>query len=158
LVKPTPNYYEALNISIHGLTDNDTKNAKTFKQQWKSLKKYFHNETIVAHNAAFDCSVLRFTLDDAKLDYPDIDYYCTMRLAQEVLKLPAHTLADVSKHFKIKLNHHNAESDAQAAALIAINLCEKFKAGSLHELSTQFGFKAGKIISQPKSYRPFSKR
>ena len=130
-VKPTPNYYDSFNTCLHGICDSDTKNEKTFKQQWKDLKQHFHNKTIIAHNASFDCSVLRFTLDEAALAYPDLDYHCTLMLAKETLSLANHTLADVSNHFKIKLNHHNAESDAQAAAIIALKLCEKFKASSL---------------------------
>lgn len=157
-VKPTPNYYDSFNTCLHGICDSDTKNEKTFKQQWKDLKQHFHNKTIIAHNASFDCSVLRFTLDEAALAYPDLDYHCTLMLAKETLSLANHTLADVSNHFKIKLNHHNAESDAQAAAIIALKLCEKFKASSLEQLSTSFGFKVGKIVSQTKTYRPFSKR
>ena len=157
-VKPTPNYYDSFNTCLHGICDSDTKNEKTFKQQWKDLKQHFHNKTIIAHNASFDCSVLRFTLDEAALAYPDLDYHCTLLLAKETLSLANHTLADVSNHFKIKLNHHNAESDAQAAAIIALKLCEKYKASSLEQLSTSFGFKVGKIVSQTKTYRPFSKR
>lgn len=68
-------------------------------------------------------------------------------LAKETLPLSNHTLADVLNHFKIKLKHHHAESDAQAAALIVLKLCNKFKANSLEELSTNFGYKIGKIIS-----------
>jgi DNA polymerase-3 subunit epsilon len=158
LVKPTPNHYDSYNTFLHGIDDSHTKKEKTFKQQWKSFQKYFHNQTIVAHNASFDCSVLRFTLDSAKLIYPDLDYHCTYRLSQELLPLDSFKLDDVSRHFKIKLKHHNAESDAKASALIAIRLCEKHKVNSLEELSTSIGFKVGKIISETKTYRPFSKK
>lgn len=157
-IKPTPNYYDSFNTYLHGISDSDTKDQKTFKQQWKELKKYFNNQVIVAHNASFDCSVLRFTLDDAKLGYPDLDYHCTYRLAQETLPLLSHKLNDVSSHFKIKLKHHNAESDAKASALIALKLCDKYKASSLQELSTSLGFKVGKIVSKTKTYSAFSKR
>ena len=158
LIKPTPDYYDSYNTFLHGIDESQTKNEKTFKQQWKSLKKYFHNQTIVAHNASFDCSVLRSTLDTAKLAYPDLDYHCTYRLSQELLPLGSFKLDDVSKHFKIKLKHHNAESDARASALIALKLCERNKSNSLEELSTSIGFNVGKIISETKTYRPFSKR
>src|SRR5206468_946479 len=83
-----------------------------FQQQWNDLKKFFHNQIIVAHNASFDCSVLRFTLDTSKLAYPDLEYHCTYRLAQETLSLPNHKLDEVSRHFKINLKHHNADSEA----------------------------------------------
>lgn len=158
LVKPSPNHYDSFNTFLHGISDSDTKDKKTFKQQWKELERFFHKRTLVAHNVSFDCSVLRFTLDSSKLAYPDLDYHCTYRLSQELLPLSSFRLDDVSRHFKIKLKHHNAESDAKASALIALRLCEKHKANSLEELSTKVGFKVGKIFSQTKTYRPFSKR
>lgn len=158
LVKPTPNFYDGYNTFLHGIDDRHTKNKKTFKQQWKELKPYFHNQTIIAHNASFDCSVLRFTLDNYKLAYPDLNYHCTYRLSQETLPIQSHKLNDVSKHLRIKLKHHDAESDARASALIALKLIEKYKVSSLEELSLSLGFKVGKIVSGTNSYRPFSKK
>ena len=55
-VKPTPNYYDGFNTFLHGISDKDTKNEKTFKQQWEALKKYFDKQTVIAHNASFDFS------------------------------------------------------------------------------------------------------
>ena len=158
LVKPTPNYYDGYNTLIHGIDERQTKNEKTFRYLWKTLKPYFHNQVIIAHNASFDCSVLRHTLDAAKLAYPDLDYHCSYRLSQVTLDLHSYRLHEVSRHFKIKLNHHHAESDARASALIALKLIEKNKANSLNELSTNLGFKVGKIVNKTKSYRPFSIR
>jgi len=151
-------YYDSFNTRLHGIADRHTYSQKTFKQQWIDYKKYFHNQTIVAHNASFDCSVLRYILDYSKMGFPDFDYHCTYRLTQETLELDNYKLSDVASHFKIKLKHHDAESDAKASALVALKLCEKFKANSLEELSTSLGFKIGKIGSKTKSYRPFSKR
>jgi len=157
-IKPTPNYYDRTNTILHGIDDSHTKDKKSFQQQWKDLKKYFHKQTIVAHNASFDCSALRSVLDTSKLEYPDLDYHCTYRLAKECLPLPTFKLNDVSNHFKIQLNHHNAESDAKASALIALKLCDKHKVSSLEELSKSLGFQVGKIIGKTKNYMPFSKR
>jgi DNA polymerase-3 subunit epsilon len=158
LIKPVPNYYDGFNSHLHGIDDSHTKDKRTFKQQWQELRPYFHNQTIIAHNAAFDCSVLRYTLDEARLTYPDLKYHCTYRLAEKALGLYSHKLNVVSAHFNIKLKHHNAESDAQAAALIALKLCEKFKADSLETLSKSLGFKIGRIEGKTNSYIPFSKK
>ena len=133
-VKPVPNHYDPFNTALHGISDKHTCDQRTFKEQWKELKKHFHNQIVVAHNAAFDFSVLRFTLEHSQLSYPDLEYHCTYRLAQAVLPIPSHRLNDVSTHYKIKLEHHNAESDAKAAAMIAIKLCEQFKVSSLSQL------------------------
>lgn len=158
LIKPVPNYYDAFNSHLHGIDDSHTRDKQTFKQQWQTLKSYFHNRTIIAHNASFDCSVLRYTLDHARIPYPDLNYHCTFRLAEKALGLHSHRLNVVSDHFNIKLKHHNAESDAQASALIALKLCEKLKANSLQTLSEGLGFKIGKIVSKTNSYIPFSKK
>lgn len=158
LIKPVPNYYDGFNSYLHGIDDSHTKYKGTFHQQWEELKPYFHNQTVIAHNAAFDFSVLRFTLDHSGLAYPDLDYHCTYRLAQKALPLSSHKLNVVSCHFNIKLEHHNAESDAKASALIALKLLEQHKVSSLKELSAQLGFKTGKIVSASKSYKPFSKK
>lgn len=158
-VRPIPDYYNSINTSIHGISDRHTRNKPAFHQQWNELKKYFHNQTIIAHNAAFDCSVLRYSLDSSKLAYPDLDYHCTLLLSKATLPLRAHTLSDVSGHFGIKLNHHHAESDARAAALIALKLIERNKVNSLKELSTGLGFKVGKISGVGgNGYRAFSKK
>jgi DNA polymerase III subunit epsilon len=157
-IQPIPNYYDSFNTYLHGISDADTRNKGTFAEQWKALQPYFHNQTIVAHNAAFDCSVLRFTLDCAGLSYPDTDYHCTFRLAQKILPLRSFRLNEVSRFFNIQLHHHHAESDAKAAALIALRLCERHGVSSLEELSAQLGFKTGKIFGSTRSYRAFSVR
>lgn len=157
-IRPTPNYYDSYNTYLHGISDSDTRNQGTFAQQWAYLQRYFHNQTIVAHNAAFDCSVLRYTLDQAQLTYPDLDYHCTYRLAQKTLPLRSFRLNEVSRYFDISLQHHQAESDARAAALIALRLCDHYSATSLEELSTKVGFKTGKIYRSARTYRAFSVR
>ena len=157
LIKPVPNYYDTFNTRLHGISDKYTRHEGSFEQQWADLKEYFHNKIIVAHNASFDCSALRYTLDKYNLSYPDLDFHCTMRLSQKGLNLPNHRLDTVSDYFNIRLNHHHAESDASAAALIALKLCEKHKATSLDQLSASLGFRVGKIINFPKTYMPFCK-
>ena len=96
-------------------------------------------------------------IEHSQLSYPDLEYHCTYRLAQAVLPIPSHRLNDVSTHYKIKLEHHNAESDAKAAAMIAIKLCEQFKVSSLESIIEQAGFKTGKIVSSSQRVIPFSK-
>src|ERR1044072_3371535 len=58
LVRPAPNYYHYYNTHIHGLSHDDTKHEPSFRQLWRELRPYFHNNTVIAHNAAFDMSVL----------------------------------------------------------------------------------------------------
>ncbi len=156
-VRPNPDWYHGYHTAIHGITREHTHDKPSFRTLWRELKPYFHNQTIIAHNAAFDLSVLRYALDGSGLRYPDLEYHCSYRISKETLDLQSHRLNEVSKHFRIKLEHHNAESDARASALIALRLMEKFKTDSLEELSAILGFKIGTLRSAPNSYTPFSK-
>ncbi len=157
-IKPTPNYYDGYNTVLHGIDDSHTRHKGTFHQQWAELKPYFHNQTVIAHNASFDFSVLRFTLDHSGLAYPDLDYHCTYRLAQQALPLVSHKLNVVSRHFGRLGVNGGLVSDAKASALIALKLCEQYKVSSLAALSAQLGFKTGKIMSANQSYKAFSKK
>jgi DNA polymerase-3 subunit epsilon len=49
LVQPPDNYFEFMNTRIHGITPRETEDSPTFDQIWKSIRKYFHNQTVVAH-------------------------------------------------------------------------------------------------------------
>ncbi len=147
LIKPVPNYYDSFNSQLHGIRDKHTRDLPTLKEQWADLREFFEGLPIVAHNASFDCSALRAALDFDNLEYPNVDYHCTFQLAKASLPLQAHSLDYVARHFKIELDHHQAESDARAAALVAIRLCEKHKVNSLEELSTSLGIQEFYILS-----------
>lgn len=156
LIKPSPDYYESINSSIHRITAEDTKNAPTFKELWSDLRPYFEKQNIVAHNAAFDFSALRYALDAYQIDYPELDYYCTMLLSKKALPgLINYQLPTLCKHLEINdLNHHNAESDALACAKLMIELFKKHNTQSFKELEKQLKFNKGKIY--PNDYLPFS--
>lgn len=157
LTKPFPNYYDHWNVAVHGITDADTRELPTFAAQWPELRQYFDGKTMIAHNAAFDFSVLRAALSLAALPCPALDYHCTLSLSKAALPLSHHKLSDVSRYFDIELDHHHAGSDARACALIALELCKRYECTSLEELSARFRYKIGNI--QPDgSYRAFSRR
>jgi DNA polymerase-3 subunit epsilon len=46
---------------------------------------------------------------------------CTVQLARKTWELASNKLPSVCAHLGIELNHHNAASDAEACALIAVN-------------------------------------
>ena len=111
LIKPTPNYYENINMSIHGIKPEMTENEKTFDELWDEIKIYFENKTIVAHNAAFDLSALRYVLDSYNIPYPTLGYYCSMLTSKNMYSgLTNYQLPTICKHFNINnLSHHNAD-------------------------------------------------
>ena len=156
LIKPIPNYFETINMSIHGITPEMTENEPTFFDLWNELKPYINNQQLVAHNASFDFSALRYVLDSYNISYPTLDYYCSMLLSKKVFPgLINYQLPTVCTHLGINdLTHHDAESDAVTSAKVMTEICKKHNVNSLSELRHILGFSNGKIY--PDSYRPFS--
>jgi DNA polymerase-3 subunit epsilon len=58
LICPPDNYYFYKNIEIHGITPAHTCNAPAFPAVWHEIKSLIENQTVVAHNGAFDFSCL----------------------------------------------------------------------------------------------------
>ena len=107
-IKPTPNYYNFINVGIHGITKKDTDDKKEFNELWQELKPYFENNKVVAHNASFDLSVLRALLEHYEIEFPKLEYYCTMLFSKNTLKgLMNYQLSTISEYFNINLLHHN---------------------------------------------------
>lgn len=154
-IKPTPNYYNFINVGIHGITKKDTEDKKNFKELWEEIKPYFENNNVIAHNASFDLSVLRTTLQHYEIEFPKLEYYCTMLFSKNTLNgLLNYQLSTISNHFNIKLTHHNAESDANACAEIFIKLLENENIDSFENLCLKHNFIKGELL-EDFQYKPF---
>lgn len=155
LIKPTPNYFERINMSIHHITPEMVENELTFLESWEEFQSYFENQQLVAHNASFDFSALRYVLNSYQIPYPTLDYYCSMNISKFIYpELINYQLPTVCKHLKINgLSHHDATSDAVACANIMIQICKDYQVSSLDEIEKVIGFSRGRIF--PNSYNPF---
>jgi len=156
LIKPTPFYFEPINVSIHGITSVMTQNEQTFGDIWEEIRPIINNQQLVAHNASFDFSALRAALEAYRFSFPELDYFCSMQLSKKVFPgLVNYQLPTICNHFGIPdLNHHDAVSDATASAKIMLRILEKANVNSFEELERQLKFSPGKIF--PNSYYPFS--
>lgn len=126
LVKP-PCYphFHAFNISIHGIKPQDVKDSPTFDQLWPELLPYFENQFLIAHNAGFDFSVLRRTLDTYNLSYPSLNYSCSYIFSRKVWAgMPAYDLKSLCKAHNIEFSHHRAGADSRAAAELSLKAFE----------------------------------
>lgn len=114
-VQPPNNYIEPILSRIHRITTDKTKDAPDFKTTWMQVKDYFEH-TIVAHNASFDCSVLKENLEYYNLEIPTFsNCECTYRIfGRKLDELCAGFNIDCS-------NHHEAGFDAECCALFYIN-------------------------------------
>ncbi|MDR2039709.1 MAG: 3'-5' exoribonuclease [Bacteroidales bacterium] len=133
-------YMNARYQEIHRISVMELERARTFDQMWDELFPYFDGQTLVAHNASFDISVLRTVLDLYDLRYPRSDYLCSLQMSRKVWKkLPAYNLNALCQRFDIALLHHYAGSDAKACAKLVLTAVQENQVSSLGELAEKVG-------------------
>ena len=96
----------------------DTENAPEFPEVWSEILEYLADTPVlVAHNAAFDISCIRKSLEFYDLETPDIDYYCTLRAARHNYDFGCNSLGYLCEQFDIpEGKHHRAGDDAEMCA------------------------------------------
>jgi DNA polymerase-3 subunit epsilon len=109
--------------AIHGITWAMVKDCPSFAEIWPECEAFLAGARyLVAHNAAFDRHILFGCCESAGVTPPAVPFLCTVKGARRGLKLPRNRLSDVCRHLDIDLEHHNAASDAMAAARIYLHL------------------------------------
>ncbi len=107
---------------IHGITWGQVSKEPLFDEVWQKICKEFDDvDFIAAHNASFDGRVLKACCDYYGIDMPDKRFVCTVQLARSAWNIRPTKLPNVCDHLGIKLNHHEALSDATACAQIVIH-------------------------------------
>lgn len=156
LIKPNPFIFDPRNIFIHGIRPEEVRNEKEFNEIWPEIKPYLENKLVIAHNASFDLSVLRKTLDLYGIEYPMLNYCCTLVASKNFYRyLKNHKLNTVNRHLGYNFNHHHASEDATAAANILLNISKELESDDINYISKEVGFKLGTLNKD--SYSPCSK-
>lgn len=157
LIRPKENYFDWYNTHLHGIDEQTVANEPEFDEIYDNLRDDFASFPVIAHNAGFDISVLRHTLDQYNIDYPVTKYSCTYQMVREHLpQLFSFRLDAVCKHYGIPLIHHRALPDAIACANLAIKLFEERKVRSFDAIEDHFDLKVGSLHSG--GYKPSLKR
>ena len=153
LVRPRPLVFDPWNIYIHGITERDVEDAPEFEEIWHAVCTQFGGQTLVAHNASFDFSVLRAALDEYGLAYPDLSYLCSLLVARTVWpEFVSYRLDVLAAAFGISLKHHDAQDDAVGSAQILLKAASELKALSIEQLTAACGIHAGRLF--PGGYVP----
>ena len=146
LIQPPGNVYSGFNISIHGIHPSMTQNSPTFAEVWPMLADRIGGRPLVAHNASFDVSVLRYELDHLGLSYPDLEYYCTLVLSRACWPgLHGHRLSDVASHCGIAFQHHDAAEDARACAEILLRISAASGDVTPRDVAARHGVRPGRL-------------
>ncbi|MBN1771641.1 MAG: 3'-5' exonuclease [Deltaproteobacteria bacterium] len=106
---------------LHGISWDDVASAPTFGELWPMLAPMLDGAAfLAAHWAVFDQGVLRACCAAARLRPPALRFECTVEWAKRVWGLRTAKLPVVCRHLGLRLEHHEAGSDAEACARIMI--------------------------------------
>ena len=124
MIRPPDNRYEDVNIGIHGITPERTVDSPEFSEVWAEIRTHVGFLPLVAHNAAFDMSVIREALKAAGEAQSEFTFFCTYVLARHAWpERDSYRLNSRAEACGVNLDHHEAGSDAEAAALLAVAVC-----------------------------------
>ena len=125
LIHPEPEYYKWFCQKVHGLCECDTEDSPVFPYVWKKIAPHIEGLPLVAHNAGFDEGCLKAVFMVYQMDYPDYEFYDTLAASRRHFgqSLPNHQLQTVAAACGYDLtNHHHALADAEACAIIALQI------------------------------------
>lgn len=127
LLRPRELRVDWRNYQVHGIALEQLRDAPTLAEVWPELLPYLHEQAVVAHNSAFDVSVLEYGCRDFGVPIPTFHSLCSVKLAKAVWpQLGSHRLNVLADYFNLELDHHDALSDARACAEITVRA---FRAG-----------------------------
>lgn len=154
LIRPPGNLYDDFNTMIHGIDPSDTESAPEFPEVWEQITEMLGGRLVVAHNTAFDLSVLRRSAEHYGYVPDPFHFACTYRIARSAMPdATAWSLNVLAGDFGIPLKHHDPLSDANAAGQLWLGLAERF--GTTHsDLLNSLSYRLGHF--HPVGYKPFS--
>jgi DNA polymerase-3 subunit epsilon len=153
LIKPPTDYFNPFNISIHGITWENVKDKPEFCDIFPKIMNLIGDRIVIAHYAAFDMSVLRYTLDYYGIPYPEISYGCTRNISKHVWPgLLNYGLSTVAQQLDISFHHHDPDEDALTCAAICMKAGQAIGARSLPDLAQILSVNLGRL--HPGSHPP----
>lgn len=122
LIRPPEFRFADFNISLHHITPDMCESAATWAEALEVLSAIIGTSLVLAHYTPFDIGVIRDTCADTGTVCPELRFACTRQIARVVWPdLASYCLPDVARVAEVRLDaHHDARSDALAAAEVAI--------------------------------------
>lgn len=155
LIRPPENRYSPFNIAVHGIRPEHTAHAPDFADVMAEFAGDFEGARMIAHNASFDFSVLRASLDYCGLEYPEVSYLCSVKLAQRHWpELRSHRLNVLAAHLGLTFLHHNAAEDARICAEACLAMAAEAEVDDLFALAIKLGLNVGRL--NRRGYEPCS--
>lgn len=146
LVQPEGNEYDIMNMWVHGLGPDDTKDSPSFEEVWAEVLPHVQNKIVVSHNTSFDMYALRDALDSCGLTYPTFDYVCSLRLSKYLLPgCDSYSLSFLLSKLDVPFSvRHRAGKDSLDCAKLFLKLMEKY-GKDIEDMEKEFQFHRGRF-------------
>jgi DNA polymerase-3 subunit epsilon len=119
LVDPE-DYFDGMNISIHGITEDDVRGQPPFSQVFPEIARRLSGAVVVHHmpfdRVALSRAAARYTLPEIEGRW--LDSARVARRAWEQFATRGYGLRSLTESLGIPLNHHDALSDAIACGTV----------------------------------------
>ena len=118
-------------VNVHHISKGAVENAKTFREIWPSIEKYFVNSVVIGHNVSnSDLDALCKNLIRYNIPLPELYFIDTYTIAKECispLQINSYSLSSLCEFFDIDIDcEHNAFDDACACSDLFRCLIESF--------------------------------
>lgn len=121
LVNPE-DYFDGLNVAIHGITPEMVEDAPTFPRVARVLQSTLKDRIVVSHmpfdQVAISRAAERYRLPNLECTW--LDSARVARRAWEQYRQRGYGLASLANDFGISFQHHNAQEDARAAGEVLL--------------------------------------
>ena len=148
LIRPPEgaNSFDGWNTSIHGITADMVAEAPRWKDVLPHIVSFIGDDVVVAHNAGFDTGVIRYACAVDSIEWPELNFLCTLVLARRALALPTYRLPYVAESLGFLLeDHHDALADANAVVEIVARLAARQGVTDLSSLAASVGVGIGRM-------------
>lgn len=148
LIRPPEgaDWFDSWNTAIHGITGDMVADAPRWRDILPAIVSFIGDDVVVAHNAGFDLGVIRYACALDNIEWPDLQFLCTLVMARRAMPLPTYRLPFLAETMGITFNdHHDALADATAVVHVTVQLAEKQQAVGLAELADSLGVRIGRM-------------
>lgn len=112
--------FNFFNIRIHGIQQNDVKNAPTFAEVYDKVAALLSNNYVVSHTF-FDKTAITNSIEKYRLAPIETKWLDSVKIARKTwghIPLASYGLANVCQFIGFKFKHHDALEDAKACGAI----------------------------------------
>lgn len=147
VIRPPVFEFWPFNVALHGITPEMCVDAPSWSESLDRILALADGRPLVAHNAAFDLGVLRDACGHCNLEWPALDYFCTLVISRRAWpELSSHSLGFVVSSLELEGgDHHDPAADAAMCAAVGQAALDASNTRTFSDLVRSFHLTAGRI-------------